>query len=64
MKNGRFYNEGNKQGSIYLYSEGQSKQMAERIYKDFCSQADFDEDGNFNTDKASFISGWIDAMMG
>jgi hypothetical protein len=37
--------------------------LAERIYSDFSKQPDYDEDGDFNESKSSFISGWVDAMM-
>jgi hypothetical protein len=64
MKNGRFYEHGKTQGFIYLYTgEGQQKEQAKSIYDNFSKQADFEVDGEFNTDKASFISGWVDAMM-
>jgi hypothetical protein len=63
MRNETFYNEGRTQGINKLYGDVKQKELAERIYSDFSKQPDYDEDGDFNESKSSFISGWVDAMM-
>jgi hypothetical protein len=63
MRNETFYNEGRKQGINKLYGDVKQKELAERIYSDFSKQPDYDEDGEYNESKSSFISGWVDAMM-
>jgi hypothetical protein len=64
MRNETFYNEGKTQGFNFLYTgESKEKELAQKIYNDFCKQPDFDEDGEYNESKSSFISGWIDTML-
>jgi hypothetical protein len=64
MRNEIFYEEGRTQGANFIHKgEGKEKDLAEKIYNDFCKQPDFDEDGEYNESKSSFISGWVDAMF-
>ena len=63
MRNETFYNEGRNPGINKLYGDVKQKELAEKIYSDFCKQPDFDEDGEYNESKSSFISGWVDAMI-